>query len=789
MYDYYRGSNLYLDAVENQLKSIFEESGFPISSQDSNSTADLKNSIQANTDALKQMEKGIQRGIAAGAVAMYGISQGIRSDIQANTEVIQNAADGIRTDIRESTYATLRMGLELSNDIQNNTNAIQDMATGLNSAIRENTYTLIASQQMLQETITQGFNAFCNAMGIGFDITNKNLAEAVKKLDEIHDILNNPILTQSRELYRRAVDNYTRGLYEEALEDGLGAVEKNKTDFISWYLLGHIYLFGAGKFSNVINVDKAEEAFANAAKYIDYDLGKSEEANRLGSEIYYYLGYSRLIKSNDLLVENRNDESVKKLEEAVKASSESYRLSEKNLVAVYEQAKELHFLGRDDEALQIIENLIRIEKSYAYRVANDKNFESLWGQIEEIIKRLAVALTNEMIPSIEELSAQLKKILYSSKIVDWRIHFEDFRRKLPHSYEFENKDYFTIRNYYETTYLSFKSSFENEISSFFHVHDWNKYEQACELYISDTKEKTLNALEALIRENSYFAIKSTCDKKLENIWGDVEIIIDKLKKELCQQIKEKFENTLEPYIDIINNDTAFSTYPLPPDLQYNKYGKTPGEICFSLIEQFRPSYSELETNSYFYVRNVWEMELPTQISQLTIVLNAAVREIRAESENKKRLEKLDLERKQHEEEQRKLEEKKAAENLARINYNKKSEKKCKIIGTLIGLIIGLAVGFVSRLVESSTVGVCIYIIAGSAAGLIVGLMDDGHGIFWGIIGGAVISFLYIILCVFLAKKIGDTFFDIMFCVGPAISGSILGNIVGDEVYTQKFYKI
>ena len=405
---YYRGSNLYLDAVQNQLKSIIEETGFPISSQDINSNAELKNRIQANTDALKKMEKGIQMGIAASSVAMYSMGQGIRSDIQANTDAIQNAANGIRSDIRESTYATLRMGKGLSNDIQNNTNAIQDMAIGLNSAIRENTYTLIASQRMLQETIIQGVNAFSNAMGIGFEITNKNLAEAVIKLDEIHNILNNPLLTQSRELYRRALDNYKRGLYEEALEDGLGAVEKNKTDFISWYLLGHIYLFGAGKFSNVIDVDKAEDAFQNAAKYIDYDLGKSEEANSLGSEIYYYLGYARLIKSNDLLVENKNDESVKKLEEAEKASSESYRLSEKNLVALYEQAKELHFLGRDDEALQIVEKLIRTEKNYAFRAANDKNFESIWDKIDALIIRLRDEIANNIISECNKIRAEWK---------------------------------------------------------------------------------------------------------------------------------------------------------------------------------------------------------------------------------------------------------------------------------------------------------------------------------------------------------------------------------------------
>lgn len=692
-----------MDAVENQLKSIIEETGFPISSQDSNSNAELRNSIQANTDAIKKMEKGIQKGIAASAVAMYGMRQGIRSDIQANTDAIQNAANGIRSDIRESTYATLRMGMGLSNDIQNNTNAIQDMATGLNSAIRENTYTLIASQRMLQETITQGFNAFSNAMGIGFDITNKNLAEAVIKLDEIHNILNNPLLTQSRELYRRALDNYKRGLYEEALEDGLGAVEKNKTDFISWYLLGHIYLFGAGKFSNVIDVDKAEEAFLNAAKYIDYDLGKSEEANSLGSEIYYYLGYARLIKSNDLLVENKNDESVKKLEEAEKASSESYRLSEKNLVALYEQAKELHFLGRDDEALQIVENLIRTEKNYAFRAANDKNFESLWNQIEDIIKRLADKLYNKMNLLLEDLSAQVHQLtssIYFSETVESHHLFQSLRINLPHCSDVQNKDYFSIRDYYEKVVLDFKTLFENGVYTFFKVRnqDRGKYNHILRLFESGNKEESLKELKALIRSNVYFAIKSTCDKKLEPLRSDIESLIEKLKLELCHAITEKIENAVAPYENTIRTDIELANYPVPPEvLQGNTNIKNVGELFNFTIETFRSPFNDLEKESYFSVRNKWEKELSEQL-QVTFALDACIKETRAEIEKKKQQEQ---ERKRREEEQKKLDEEKRIRQLQeekknqlkRLEEEKQNRKKIAR-RILISLIFLAIIGFI-----------------------------------------------------------------------------------------------
>lgn len=273
MYDYYRGSSSYEDAVKRQLTGL-ETTGL------------------ANTHAIHEMNSDLINSF-----------QTTNNILQENNDIMM-AGFG----------ATLAMGAGIRNDIQTNTNAIQDMALGLNSTIRESTYAVVASQTMLAETFSHGY-AVNNMLDIGFSMVSSKLDAMTdricSKLDELNDTLKNPLFTANRELYQRALDEYKRGLYEEAMEDFTGAVEKNKTDFISWYLLGHIYLFGAGKFSNVIDVDKAEEAFFNAAKYIDYDLGKSDEANTLGSEIYYYLGFARLIKSNDLLVENNSAESEK----------------------------------------------------------------------------------------------------------------------------------------------------------------------------------------------------------------------------------------------------------------------------------------------------------------------------------------------------------------------------------------------------------------------------------------------------------------------------------------------
>ena len=430
--DYTRGNNTYLQCVNNNLENA--------------------------ALAVRNMESGLR-----------GEIQDLRSDFQTAAVGLYNQGQEIRNDIQASTAM--------------NINAIQGMAMGITSDIRESTYAVVASQQMLAKTFNQGFSSVNNTINLGFGLVGNKIdvlsEEVSSKLDEIQDILNNPRLTQSRELYREALRSYKRGFYEEALEDCLGAIEKNKTDYISWYLLGLIYLYGAGENSNVINLDKAEEAFANAAKYIKPDIPKSNEAKLLASDIYYNLGFSRLAKSNDYLIENKVDDSNTKLLEAEEASRTSYQLSKENLLARYEHAKSLHFLGKDDEVLKILEELIRKEKNFAIKSMNDENFKSLWSSIEKLIEKLKLEVCNQIKNKIKEtIDFYENKLKANDEIANYELprnyrtsNIEVFQKKqneLKLRYaDIENNDYFTVLNL-KKQLSGDLDNFSNEISNLIH---------------------------------------------------------------------------------------------------------------------------------------------------------------------------------------------------------------------------------------------------------------------------------------------------------------------------------
>ncbi|MDR0908321.1 MAG: hypothetical protein LBM77_01015 [Spirochaetaceae bacterium] len=239
------------------------------------------------------------------------------------------ALSDYRTYMEERTRAEEKIGDKI-------TSTIDIMRSDIQNTVNNQTLALVASQAVLNKTLSQGFSQVSNQLGemgvgmqIGFARTETAISrlsnEICERLDAINDTLENPLQTQARVLYKRASTNYKKGFYEKALEDVKQALEKNKTDYISQFLMGEIYLFGVGEFCNVINLDDAISALQNAAKYIK----PFAEANDIeqGFRFLINTGYVSYTKEVDIgSGRSKTDKSNAEYQNLEKAAAELQRL-------------------------------------------------------------------------------------------------------------------------------------------------------------------------------------------------------------------------------------------------------------------------------------------------------------------------------------------------------------------------------------------------------------------------------------------------------------------------------
>ena len=356
----------------------------------------------------------------------------------------QRQTDEIKQQVQKSAnqqmFTTAMTGYYLGTKIDSVNQNIVRMSTGIQNSINQNTYTIAASAEMLKETFDAGFDAINNKLDMGFaGVTNAigamsasmtagfNAVSAAidywgekicEKLDAIHDIVNNPLLTASRELYRRAAKNSEKKFYEEALEDIKSAIEKNKTDYISWGLMGKLYLFGISEFSNVVDVPLALDAFKNACKYISPDIDESEEAKKMAAEFYFYLGYALYILANEKRIAGETIEYRALLEEASSTFGKSYTLSSTMAESLYNKTRCNSLLEKKEVVLEDLRFVIEQDPLYSIRVLSDPDFYGYTNEIINLISKMRNNLASEIQKDIIEFN-DFRYTFFGGNFAQW----------------------------------------------------------------------------------------------------------------------------------------------------------------------------------------------------------------------------------------------------------------------------------------------------------------------------------------------------------------------------------
>jgi tetratricopeptide (TPR) repeat protein len=246
--------------------------------------------------------------------------------------------------------------------------------------------------------VSNGFNVMAQSLKFMSDAT-------CKRLDALHNIANNPLLTQAQELYRLALVNYNKGFFEEALDDVKQAIEKYKTDYMSWFLMGHIYAFGEGEFSNVKNLEQAINAFSQSAKYNSPNVAASKDARLLAAEIYFYWGTAQYLQWNALLQTGKKEEAAEMLEKALASYEKSFQYSCNMLEALRNSARCKVKLNQKNTAILDLENLFLRDRNYYDITKNDNDFTVIRNEIEALIIRMRHRVFIEAEPKYKKIQS------------------------------------------------------------------------------------------------------------------------------------------------------------------------------------------------------------------------------------------------------------------------------------------------------------------------------------------------------------------------------------------------
>jgi len=270
-------------------------------------------------------------------------------------------------------------------------------------AIDKQTFDIVASQKALAQTFETGFDRINGTLNMSFsEVSNQlgymtatfssglgRIAHSLERMsNDICKRLDNPYLIAAHEQYTIARNRYSKGLFVEALESVGVALDKDKTYYMSWFLLGEIYLLGANEFGNVIDLDAAIDALKKALRYIHPDIGTNEEAGLIAARIWFYLGLARFNKYKDLSFQGQGVEAKTTIEEAVQAFEESYGYSKDILEARYNVARCKALMGNTKGALYDLEIVMTEDRNYCLKVFCDSDFDSMHDDCIKLIERM-----------------------------------------------------------------------------------------------------------------------------------------------------------------------------------------------------------------------------------------------------------------------------------------------------------------------------------------------------------------------------------------------------------------
>jgi len=211
-----------------------------------------------------------------------------------------------------------------------------------------------------------------------------------------------------KHLKNAIIDN---DLFRDALDNLIKAEQLEKTDYVVLHYIGFIYLRG----TQTINFQKAEEYLRKAAKYaiVESDPHADRLVNILAGNV-----------KNELSEMTSQPETIKRVAadsyylasiacylqnkygEAAELASKAFILAPNFFEAAYTQAKALAAYGNDQLAANVLEGIIRKDRTYSIKTTTDTVLAPS-KQIQAILQKLRDEVVNNASERLETCKSKV----------------------------------------------------------------------------------------------------------------------------------------------------------------------------------------------------------------------------------------------------------------------------------------------------------------------------------------------------------------------------------------------
>jgi len=236
----------------------------------------------------------------------------------------------------------------------------------------------------------------------------------LERLDAIHRTLETPTLTQAREFYRIGSDRLKKGLIDKALGSFLESEGKNDADFLTQFSLGTLYLYGYNDDCSVLDLQKAQKHFRDAARYAKAEIPFLPEARRYCGEAYLHASIAYYVDAKAKQQSGDTSSSALCLRETVTLAEKASAVCPELTEALFQAAKASALLGDASATVDRLAAVIPTDRNYCLKVDNDPDFNPARHAIAHLFSSLRNETRVKAVASIDAFHREVSSYLFSS---------------------------------------------------------------------------------------------------------------------------------------------------------------------------------------------------------------------------------------------------------------------------------------------------------------------------------------------------------------------------------------